>query len=42
MGVMISAYVSREFGFGLQLSQQQLQKVNESSKSIVNYESNLQ
>jgi hypothetical protein len=29
MGVMISAFVSREFGFGLQLSQQQLQKVNE-------------
>jgi hypothetical protein len=29
MGVMISAFFSREFGFGLQLCQQQLQKVNE-------------
>jgi hypothetical protein len=28
MGVMISAFVSREFGFGLKLSQEQLQKVN--------------
>jgi hypothetical protein len=28
MGVMISAFLSREFGFGLKLSQEQLQKVN--------------
>jgi hypothetical protein len=28
MGVMISAFVSREFGFGLKLSQDQIQKVN--------------
>jgi hypothetical protein len=28
MGVMISAFISREFGFGLKLSQEQLQKVN--------------
>jgi hypothetical protein len=28
MGVMVSGFVSREFGFGLTLSQQQLQKVN--------------
>jgi hypothetical protein len=28
MGVMISTFVSREFGFGLTLSQQQLRKVN--------------
>jgi hypothetical protein len=29
MGVMISAFVSREFGFGLKLTQEQLQRVNQ-------------
>ena len=29
LGMMISAFVSREFGFGLKLSQEQLQKINQ-------------
>jgi hypothetical protein len=29
MGVMIHAFVSREFGFGINLIQEQLQKVNQ-------------
>jgi hypothetical protein len=33
MGVMISTFVSREFGFGLTLSQQQLQKVNKARQA---------
>jgi hypothetical protein len=33
MGVMISAFVLREFGFGLTLSQQQLQKVNKARQA---------
>jgi hypothetical protein len=29
MGMMISTFVSREFGFGINLTQEQLQKVNQ-------------
>jgi hypothetical protein len=34
MGVMISAFVSREFGFGINLTQEQLQKVNQARRGM--------
>jgi predicted Zn-dependent protease with MMP-like domain len=33
LGVMISAFVSREFGFGMNLSDEQLQEVKNTDKT---------